>query len=292
MPATTAVRTRAPLRFGTPALLAPSVILVLLLFVYPCIYGVILSFQPSNGDAFANWRHVFTTARLWHTIPTTLGLAIPATILSVGLALPAAYRLRRPWRHRTLLATLLVIPITLGTVLVADGLLGFLGPRGWFNRTLMGIGLIEEPIRMVHNYWGVLISQVIVGFPFAFLLLLSFVTGIDPTLAQASATLGARPGAQFRLIYLPLLAPGIAMTAVLSFVQAFAVYPSAVLVGAPSGQTFVIAIAAYQAAFEQYDYSLGATIALVMGLVQLLVVALILSSRGVFYRGPAGGGKG
>ncbi len=69
-------------------------------------------------------------------------------------------------------------------------------------------------------------------------------------------------------------------------------FPSAVLLGAPAGPTRVISIAAYQAAFEQYDYSLASAIAMIMGFVQLLIVVLVLWARGLFYRGPVGGGKG
>lgn len=286
--------TRAPgVRLGAaPLLLAPGVLLVLLLFVYPAAYGLVLSFQPMQGGAWENYRHFFATPRLFGTILTTLGIALPATLINVGLALPVAYRLRTPWRHQRLVTTILVVPITLGTVLVADGLLSYLGPQGWFNRVLLSLHLVSAPVRLVHNYWGVLMSLVIVGFPFAFLLLLSFVTGIDPALGRAAATLGAPPGAQFRRIALPLLAPGLAMTFALCFVQAFAVFPSAVLVGAPSGQTYVISIAAYEAAFEQYDASLGSTIALIMGLMQLAIVGAVLGLRTLVYRGPAGGGKG
>ena len=63
------------------------------------------------------------------------------------------------------------------------------------------------------------------------------------------------------------------MAACLSFVQAFSVFPSAVLLGAPAGPTRVMSIAAAEAAFESYDYSLASAIAMVMGFVQLLVVA-------------------
>ena len=92
-------------------------------------------------------------------------------------------------------------------------------------------------------------------------------------LARAAATLGADPKAQFRHIYLPLLAPGLAMCFCLAFVQAFSVFPSAVLLGSPAGPTRVISIAAYEAAFEQYDYSLASAIAMIMGFVQLVIVA-------------------
>jgi putative spermidine/putrescine transport system permease protein len=187
---------------------------------------------------------------------------------------------------------LLVLPITLGTVLVAEGMLNYLGPQGWFNRTIMLLGLTAGPVKLVHNYWGVMLSLIITGFPFTFLLILSYVTGIDPALEKAGKTLGARATSRFRHIFLPLLIPGLAITFCLSFVQAFSVFPSAVLLGAPAGPTRVISIAAYQAAFEEYDYSMASAIAMIMGFVQLGIVVAVLSVRGLFYRGPAVGGKG
>ena len=53
-------------------------------------------------------------------------------------------------------------------------------------------------MRLTHNYWGVLFSLVITGFPFAFLLTLSYLSGIDPTLEKAAATLGAGWWQRFR----------------------------------------------------------------------------------------------
>ena len=58
-------------------------------------------------------------------------------------------------------------------------------------------------------------------------------------------------------ILMPLLAQGLAINLCLSFVQTFSVFPSAVLLGAPAGSTRVISIAAYQAAYEQYDASMA-----------------------------------
>jgi putative spermidine/putrescine transport system permease protein len=63
-------------------------------------------------------------------------------------------------------------------------------------------------------------------------------------------------------------------------------------VGAPAGPTRVIAIAAYTAAFEGYDYSMASAIAMIMGAVQLIIVVAVLALRSAFYRGPAGGAKG
>ncbi len=146
--------------------------------------------------------------------------------------------------------------------------------------------------RLALNRLWVQISLVITGFPFTFLLTLSYVTGIDPSLEQAAATLGANARNRFREVFLPLLLPGLAITFCLSFVQAYSVLPSAVLVGDPSSATRVISIAAYQAATEEYDYAMASAIAMIMGLTQLGVVALVLGLRSLLYRGPVAAAKG
>ena len=173
-------------------LVVPAVLFVLALFIYPFFYGFWLSFQPKAGPALANYTRFFSDSFLYGTIATTLWLALPVTLLNLALAVPIAFRVRSMKRQR-ILTTILVVPITLGTVLVAEGLLNYLGPQGWLNRTLLTFGLISEPVKLVHNYWGVFLSLLITGFPFTFLLTLSYLTGIDPALEQAAATLGARP---------------------------------------------------------------------------------------------------
>ncbi len=276
---------------GLTLLVIPAVLFLLLLFIYPFLYGLFLSFNPKAGGTFANYQRFFSDSFLYGTIATTLWLALPVTLLTLLMAIPIAFRVRL-MKHQRLLTTILVIPITLGTVLVAQGLLNYLGPQGWFNRTLLTMGLISSPVKLLHNYWGVMISLVITGFPFTFLLTLSYLSGVDPALEQAGATLGAGPWQRFKHILLPLLLPGLAITFCLSFVQAFSVFPSAVLLGAPAGPTRVISIAAYQAAFEEYDYSMASAVAMIMGVVQLSIVVAVLAARGLLYRGPAGGGKG
>jgi putative spermidine/putrescine transport system permease protein len=281
---------RPPLLDPSWLLVGPAVLFLLLLFVYPFLYGFALSFQPNEGGWLDNYQKFFTDSRAWRTILTTFGLALPVTLINVGFALPIAFRLRRRTAWQRWVTTLLVVPITLGTVLIAEGLLNYLGPQGWFNRSLALVGL--APIRLVHNYAGVMLSLIMSGFPFTFLLTLSYLTGIDPSLEQAASTLGANARVRFRRIILPLLAQGLAISLCLSFVQTFSVFPSAVLLGAPAGATRVISIAASQAAYEQYDYAMAAAVAMIMGGVQLAVVAAILAARALVYRGAAGSGKG
>ncbi|MDE1991109.1 MAG: sugar ABC transporter permease [Rhizobiaceae bacterium] len=287
------IRQRLALRGidGVTLMILPALVFVLAVFVYPFLYGLVLSFQPLDGGPLSNYQKFFSDPYLYNTIWATLRLAVPTTLISVAFAIPIALRVRL-MRHQRLLTTILVLPITLGTVLVAEGLLNYLGPQGWFSRTLMLIGVISQPLKLTNNYWGVFVSLIITVFPFTFLLTLSYVTGIDPALERAAATHGANSWQRFRFVMLPLLVPGLAVAFCLTFVQAFSVFPSAVLLGAPSGPTRVISIAASQAAFEEYDDSLASTIAMIMAAVQLFVVVCVLAIRNLFYRGSTAGGKG
>lgn len=271
-------------------LLVPGVVFVIVLFVYPVLYGLQLSFQPKDGGSpFSNYQKFFSDPYYRDTIWITLRIALPAALINVLASIPIAYQMRGRFRGKRLLTTILVVPITLGTVLTAEGLIEYLGPVGWFNKILVSMHLVDEPIRLVHNYWGVLFSLIITGFPFAFLLTLSYLSGIDPTLDQAAATLGADWRQRFRRITLPLLAPGLAITFCLTFVLAFSVFPSAYLVGLPQGETRVISIAAYETAFRDIDYPLGSAIAMIMAVVMLAVIALVLAWRSQLYRGATGG---
>ena len=217
-------------------LVLPAAFFLVLLFIYPFVFGLVLSFEPKAGASGSPTTRASSPIRSSTTrSPRRSGSSVPTTLLNLFLAVPIAFRVRL-MRNQRLLTTILVLPITLGTVLVAEGLLNYLGPQGWLNRTLMTFGLIDQPVRLLHNYWGVFISLLITGFPFTFLLTLSYVTGIDPALEQAAATLGASAWQRFRHVYLPLLMPGFAITFCLSFVQAFSVFPSAVLLGAPAGR--------------------------------------------------------
>ena len=269
-------------------LLVPGLLFVLVLFVYPVLYGLQLSFQPTEGGGpFANYAKFFSDSYLFDTVWITLRLAVPAALINVLASIPIAYRMRGRVRGKRVLTTMFVLPITLGTVLTAEGLLRYFDPTGWFNKVLGLVGL--GPVEWIHNYTGVLLSLIISGFPFAFLLTLSYLSGIDPTLEQAAATLGADWRKRFRYITLPLLAPGLAITFCLTFVLAFSVFPSAYLVGLPQGATRVMSIAAYEAAFRDFDYPLGSAIAMLMALVMLVVIGLVLLWRSTLYRGATGG---
>src|SRR3712207_83119 len=106
---------------------------------------------------------------------------------------------------------------------------------------------------------------------------------------SAAKTMGANWVQRFRRIILPLLAPGLATTFILTFVLAFSVFPSARLVGDASGETRVMALMAYRAFGELNDFTMASTIAVMMGLVELVVIAVVLLWRSFMYKGSTGG---
>ncbi|GJF33602.1 ABC transporter permease [Kitasatospora sp. NE20-6] len=291
------VRDRAALRHRlaergvdrTLLLLLPGLLAVVVLFCYPFLYGLQISFHPDTGGFLGSYRAFFGNSFAVGSIGITFQLALPAALINVGAAVPVSYGMRRDFRGKRLLLTLLVVPITLGTVLTAEGIVEFFGPVGWFNQTLHALGLADTPVQLTYNYWGVLLSLIISGFPFAFLLTHSYLSGIHPALEKAAATLDAGRQQRFRHITFPLLLPGLLTTFCLTFVLAFAVFPSAMMVGDPDGKTHVISVEAYEVALERFDYSQGCAIAMVMTALMLAVIGIAMGLRSLLYRGSTGG---
>jgi putative spermidine/putrescine transport system permease protein len=263
------------------AFLLPSVLYVVVMFVYPFLYGIWLSVHPMKvpGLSLANYIAFFTDEYQYKTVGITFRLAVPNTVVVVALSLFLAYNMRRGiWLERTI-TTILVLPISLGVILLGVGILGFYGGKGWLNQMLLGAGLLEEPLVLTHNYIGVMLSLFMQQFPFCFLMLLGYISGIDPSIENSARTLGAGPWTVFQRVMLPLIAPGLAIAFALVFVMSFATFPSAILLGQPSGATRTIAIAAYAQAFEQFDMPYASAIAVIMGLFQLAALLIIVVLR-------------
>jgi len=274
-------------------LLLPAFIFISIFFIYPFIYGLYLSFTSEGGTfTIQNYSRFFTDWWEYRTIGVTLQISLPTTIVSVLFSIPLAYYMRRGMKGERIITFFLILPITLGAVLIAQGMLTFYGPQGWFNKILMEIGIIKEPLRLTHNKIGVMLSLIMQSFPFSFLLLLGYISGINPDLEKAAKMLGATWWQVFWKVMFPLMSPGIAIAFALNFVMAFSVFPTAVLLGEPSGPTRVIGYAAYQWAYEKFNFHMGSAITLIMGVIELLIVGLILWWRSLMYRGASIGGKG
>ena len=270
----------------------PSIIFLAVLFIYPFLYGFYLSFTNEEGEwTLENYLTFFKDPWEVRTIWTTFKIALPATLISILLAIPFSYYMRHGIKGERLISFFLILPVTLGTVLVAEGMLSYMGPAGWLYQFLKAIGIIKEPLRLTHNYTGVLLGLIIHNFPYALLMLLGYVSGIDPNLEKAAQILGADGWYIFRKVIFPLWVPGIAMAFSLNFVMAFSVYPTAVLLGQPSGPTRVMSISVFHWAMEKFNFNVGSAIAMVMGLIELIVILVVMSLRQRMFKGGSMVGK-
>ncbi len=274
-------------------LLLPALVFLVALFLYPFIYGFILSITDAKGAlTVGNYIKFFTDNWEVRSIWLTLRLAVPATLVNVGLAIPLAYFMRHGMKGERVISFFLILPLTLGTVLIAQGMRNYMGAAGWLNQLLLALHIVKNPVQFIFNYWGVLISLIIQGFPFAFLMILGYVSGINPDLEKASQMLGASKSQTFWRILFPLMMPGIAICFSLVFVMEFSVFPTAVLLGQPGGETRVIAYAAYTWAFEKFDWNVASAITMTMAAIELVVITAVMIVRNRMYSGASMVGKG
>lgn len=94
---------------ATTLLVLPAAAIIAATFVYPFLYGLVLSFHPKAGGPLANYAQFFADPFLYDTIATTVWLSVPVTLLNVAISVPIALRVRL-MRHQRLLTTILVVP--------------------------------------------------------------------------------------------------------------------------------------------------------------------------------------
>jgi len=275
-------------------MLLPALLFLVFLFIYPFFFAIYMSFTERGAEGFtlANYIRFFTDQWESRVIGVTLSISLPVTLLCVITAVPFAYFMRSGLKHEKIVTFFLIIPITLGTVLISQGMRTFYGTKGWFSQFLIGTGILSEPLKLVPYNPGVILSLFIQGFPFAFLMLLGYTSGINPDLEKAAMMLGASKRQTFWKIMFPLMAPGIAIAFCLNFVMSFSLFPSAVMLGQPAGATRVIAYAAWQWTYEKYNANMGSAICVIMAVIEISIISVVLIWRSRMYKGASIVGKG
>jgi putative spermidine/putrescine transport system permease protein len=273
-----------PRRRVPPALvlLAPAVAYLLLLFFIPLGILAGVSVLKYQGGLIV---HVFTldhytkllTDRFYVGILLrTLQIAVTVAASTTALGYPVAYFLARTRsRWKGLYLALALAPELSGVVLRTYGWLVILEDRGLVNTLLVGWGVIDAPIRLVHNTTGVIIGLTHVLMPFAILALMASVGSIDPTLEQAAMNLGANRLRTFLRVTLPLSVPGVLGAFFLTFSISAGAYATPAILGGKGLEVMATMI------YTQLLYILNWPFAAAMSVVLMTVVllAMILSAR-------------
>ena len=117
--------------------------------------------------------------------------------------------------------------------------------EGVVNDSLRWLGIVDEPLRLIYNRFGVYVAMTHVLLPFMILPLYSGMKAISPAYMRAAASLGASPVAAFLRVYLPQTLPGIGAGCLLVFILALGYYITPALVGGAADQMISYFIAFY-----------------------------------------------
>ncbi|MEI7308640.1 ABC transporter permease [Pectobacterium carotovorum] len=167
----------------------------------------------------------------------TLLMAGGVTLLCVGLGYPLAYWLaKQPSNRANLLLILVLLPFWTSLIVRTASWIVLLQSGGLINRSLMHIGIIDEPLVLVFNRIGVYISMIHILLPFFILPLYAVMKGISPNYVRAAISLGAHPFIAFWRVYVPQTYAGVTAGALLVFMMAIGYYITPALLGGPSDQ--------------------------------------------------------
>jgi spermidine/putrescine transport system permease protein len=208
---------------------------------------------------------------------TTCLLALEVALITVVLAYPVAFLLASLEGRRKYVATIVfVIPLLMSYIIKIYAIRSILGGRGFLNRALLFLGLVDEPLTfLVFNLNAVRLTLAILLLPFTILPIFIALEKVPRNLLDASADLGASSWQTFRKVILPLTLPGTLVGASFTFVLALGDFITPQMVGGTSGFTFGRII--YSQFGLAFNWSFGAALSVI--LLAVVVVAMVLTGR-------------
>jgi thiamine transport system permease protein len=226
---------------------------------------------------------------LWPILRFTLAQAFLSTLISVSLAIPAAFALDqfRTFPGRSAVIALFGLPLSLPALAGAFGILALLGRNGWLAQVLGGTGFAVRP--NIYGLSGVLIAHVFFNFPLAVRLFLNVLETVPEPTWKLAAALRMSALQRFRILCAPVLRasfPGVCALIFLLCMTSFTLV--LVLGGGPSAATLEVAI--YQSL--TFDLDLGRAAALT--LIQIALACAALGAQALAGAAPdlsGGGGR-
>jgi len=206
----------------------------------------------------------------------SLKIAGICTLLCLLLGYPMAYAIARASKEmQTVYLLLIMMPTWTAILIRVYAWMGILGSNGLLNSLLQGLGLIDEPLRILNTDLAVYIGVVYSYLPFMVLPLYANLVKHDHSLLEAAADLGAHRLASFWKITVPLSRNGIVAGCMLVFIPAVGEFVIPELLGGP--ETLMIGKVLWQEFFNNRDWPVAAALAVVM--LAILLVPIILLNR-------------
>ncbi|WP_164881882.1 ABC transporter permease [Paenirhodobacter populi] len=264
-------------------LLVPALLFLLLFYVYPLAQLISASLPGGSGK---NYALIFSRPVFLRVIAETFRVSLVVMAVTVLVAFPYAYAMANAGRRVLLFLTVaLLIPFWVSLLLRSFSWIVLLQNTGLVNQVLLGLGLIEKPLRLIRSETGVILGMVHVLLPYAVLPLYSVMKKIDMRLMEASSICGASWLRGFCRVYLPMALPGVMAAAILTFTLALGFYITPALLGSPRDMMIAQMIAGQFS--EQLNFGLGSALAVVLMALTALAFALFGLGRVVFARRAA-----
>lgn len=276
-------------------LLAPAVLLVAAIIVWPLMLAIDLSFQqvkiPRMGAArgafsTANYVWLFNSPEFWLACWVTLKMVVVVTAGSLLVGLSTALLVNNRFRGRTAarlgMALPWAVPEIIAVVIFAWIFDSSFGLMSWLFVTL---GLSDGMIAWVSTpgaaFWAVAITMIWKGFPFVSIMMLAGLQSIPADYYAAARVDGAGPIQRFRWITLPLLMPVLGVTLVLVILWVFRDFSiiKVLTQGGPLKTTQTLSIMTYDQAFQFQNYGRAAAVGVVTLVICVAASLLMLGRR-------------
>ncbi|KPW99014.1 MULTISPECIES: ABC transporter permease [Pseudomonas syringae group] len=256
---------------------APALALYIGLLVLPLGLTLLLSFNvfdyqvgvKSDSYTLANYTAVVTDSYFYEIFLRTFWISALVTLLCVLIGVPEAYILSRmgtPWRSIFLI--LILTPLLISVVVRAFGWSLLLGADGLINQAIQLMG--GRPVKLLYTPFAVIIALVHVMLPFMIIPVWTSLHKLDPTAEQAALSLGASQAKVMRLIVLPQVMPGVLSGSLIVFGLAASSFAIPGLLG--GRRLKMVATVIYDQYLSELNWPMGATLAVALLLVNLLVM--------------------
>lgn len=197
-------------------LLLPVIIYSVLLIALPILYIFVISFFKSDSYGgmiktftLSNYIDLFNESYIKVFLQSGI-IAVITTIICILISYPFVIAIsHKSKRVREILTTLVMVPFLTNSLIRMYGWIVLLRKYGVVNQVLIGMKLIDEPLSLMYNNFGIIIGMVYTLLPFMILPLNSSMGTINKSLLEASSDLGASKWKTFINIIIPQTLPGL-----------------------------------------------------------------------------------
>ena len=226
--------------------------------------------------SFNNYLYLLRDNLYVNAYLSSLSIAITATVLCLLLGYPMAYAIARMSpANRNICLMLVILPSWTSFLIRIYAWIGILKNNGLINNLLMGMGLIDEPLQILHTQVAVYIGIVYAYLPFMILPLYSNLVKLDHRLLEAAYDLGAKPWKAFLKVTLPMSRAGIIAGSMLVLIPVVGEFVIPEMLGGPD--TLMIGRVLWQEFFNNRDWPVASAVAVVLLLI--LIIPIILFQK-------------